>query len=51
MYDQLSRRPNWATISCFDETRNAMRPQKHIAADILAAVTPVLSQSLVKESR
>jgi dTMP kinase len=51
MYDELARRPNWATISCFDKTRNAMRPQKHIAADILAAVSPVLSQSLAKEGR
>jgi len=51
MYDQLSRRPNWATISCFDGTRNTMRSPKHIAADILAAVTPVLSQSLAKEAR
>ena len=25
MYDELSRRPNWATIPCFDETRGAMR--------------------------
>lgn len=51
MYDQLARRPNWATISCFDEERRAMRPQKEIAADILAAVTPVLSQSSTKGGR
>ena len=51
MYDQLARRPNWATISCFDEERGAMRPQKEIAADILAAVTPVLSQSSTKGGR
>jgi dTMP kinase len=51
MYDQLSRRPNWATISCFDDIRKVMRPQKQIAADILAAVSPVLSQSVAKEAR
>ncbi|MGC2828542.1 MAG: hypothetical protein WB994_02800 [Candidatus Acidiferrum sp.] len=51
MYDQLARRPNWATISCFDEERRAMRPQKEIAADILAAVTPVLSESSTKGGR
>jgi dTMP kinase len=49
MYDQLSRRPNWTTIPCFDETRGAMRPQKVIASEILAAVLPVLSESLAKE--
>jgi hypothetical protein len=51
MYDQLAQRPNWATIACFDEARGAMRPQKHIAAEILAAVTPVLSQAVAKEGR
>jgi dTMP kinase len=51
MYDQLSRRPNWATIPCFDETRGSMRPQRHIATDILAAVLQVLSQSVEKEGR
>ncbi|MGC2888005.1 MAG: hypothetical protein WB627_02990 [Candidatus Acidiferrum sp.] len=51
MYDQLARRPNWATISCFDEERRAMRPLKEIAADIFAAVTPVLSQSSTKGGR
>ncbi len=51
MYEQLSRRPNWATIPCFDESRGAMRPQKQIATDILAAVFQVLSPSLAKEGR
>src|SRR5580658_2521572 len=48
MYDQLARRPNWATIPCFDETRGSMRPQKHIATEILAAVLQVLSQPVEK---
>jgi dTMP kinase len=51
MYDQLSRRPNWATIPCFDETRGAMRPQKHIATEILAAVLQVISPPVAKEGR
>jgi dTMP kinase len=49
MYDQLSRRPHWATIQCFDAARGAMRSQKHIAAEIFSAVAPVLSHSLAKE--
>jgi dTMP kinase len=51
MYDELSRRPNWATIPCFDETRGAMRPQKHIATEIVAAVLQVISPPLAKEGR
>jgi dTMP kinase len=51
MYDELSRRPNWKTIACFDQTRRAMRPQKQIAADILAAVLPALSKPLAKGGR
>jgi dTMP kinase len=51
MYDQLSRRSPWTTIACFDESRRAMRSQKQIAADILAAVLPALSESIVREGR
>ena len=51
MYDELSRRPNWATIPCFEETRGAMRPQKHIAKEILAAVLQVISPPVAKEGR
>lgn len=51
MYDQLARRPNWATIQCFDESRNAMRSQEQIAAEILAAVTPLLPQSAARGGR
>ena len=51
MYDELSRRPNWATIPCFEETRGAMRPQKHIATEILAAVLQVISPPVAKEGR
>lgn len=51
MYDQLSRRPNWKTIPCYDEARAAMRPPKQIAAEILAAVLPVIAQPLAKAGR
>jgi len=51
MYDELSRRPNWATIPCFDETRGSMRPQKHIATEILAAVLQFISHPVAKEGR
>ena len=51
MYDQLSRRPNWATIPCFDEECSAMRPQKDIATEILAAVLQMLAPPLAKEGR
>ncbi|HXJ04627.1 MAG TPA: hypothetical protein VNH65_05995 [Candidatus Acidoferrum sp.] len=51
MYDQLSRRPNWATIPCFDEKRRAMRPQKDIATEILAAVLQVVARPSAKEGR
>lgn len=50
IYDQLSRRPNWATIQCFDEKRGAMRSPKNISTDILAAVLPVLQPSAVLAS-
>jgi dTMP kinase len=43
MYDGLARRPNWATIECFDAERNVMRTPEHIAADVLAAVEPLLA--------
>ncbi|MGB8475037.1 MAG: hypothetical protein WCE61_13210 [Candidatus Acidiferrum sp.] len=49
MYDDLARRPNWATIRCFDDARSAMRAQSEIAKEILAAVAPFLSSSLAKE--
>ena len=51
MYDNLSRRPNWVTIPCFDESRETMRPPKQIAAEILAAVTPILTTSAAQGGR
>jgi len=51
MYDQLSRRKTWATIGCFDPTRRAMRPPAEIAADVLAAVEPLLAGSARHKTR
>lgn len=51
IYDQLSRRPNWATIQCFDEKRGAMRSPKSISTDILAAVLPVLQPSVLASAK
>lgn len=43
MYDMLSRRSPWATIQCFDAQRGEMRQVEEIAADVMAAVEPVLA--------
>jgi dTMP kinase len=43
MYDLLSKRANWVTIQCFDAAHHAMRAPEEIAAEILAAVGPVLA--------
>lgn len=51
MYDRLAKRPNWATIQCFDAARGTMRSQDNIAAEIVAAVTPVLAEPVAKGSR
>ena len=51
MYDQLARRSSWRTIACFDTERGAMRPQKHIAKEILDAVLQALAQPVAKEGR
>jgi dTMP kinase len=51
MYDQLSCRPNWKTIPCYDQTRAAMRPQKQIATEILDAVLTTLAKSPAEAGR
>jgi dTMP kinase len=43
MYDILARRSGWATVECFDATRNEMRAPKTIAADVIELVEPVLA--------
>jgi dTMP kinase len=51
MYDQLSRRSNWKTIACFDAERGAMRPQKHIAKEILDVALRTLAEPVAKAGR
>jgi dTMP kinase len=51
MYDLLSRRPSWATMQCFDATRHVMRPPEEIAAEVLAAVEPLLAKRNLRKSR
>lgn len=43
MYDQLASRASWATIQCFNTAVNAMRRAEEIAAEVLAAVRPVIT--------
>jgi len=45
MYDLLSHRAPWATIQCFDAVRNAIKPADEIAAEVFAAVEPILAQA------
>jgi dTMP kinase len=46
MYDSLARRLPWATVECFDSARNALRTPGDIAADVLAAVEPLLASEV-----
>lgn len=43
MYDELAKRANWISVQCFDATYQAMRPPELIAAEIAAAVGPILT--------
>jgi dTMP kinase len=43
MYDMLSRSKPWATIQCYDATRNSLRLPEDIAAEVLCAVEDVLA--------
>ncbi len=51
MYDFLSRRAPWATVECFDSSRQVMRTPDAIAADVLAAVEPLLASRVTSHSR
>jgi len=42
MYDQLAKRPHWATVECVDRTTNAMRSPEAISADLLELVESTL---------
>jgi dTMP kinase len=51
MYDLLSRRASWVTVECFDSSRHVMRTPEAIAADVLAAVEPLLTSQVAAHSR
>jgi dTMP kinase len=42
MYDQLAKRPHWATIECVDRSTNEMRAPQSISADLLELVESTL---------
>ncbi len=42
MYDQLAKRPHWATIECVDRSTNTMRSPESIGADLLHLVGSTL---------
>ncbi len=43
IYDQLSARPNWIRIECFDSAANSMRSPEDISRELLSALEPVLA--------
>jgi dTMP kinase len=43
MYDQLSKRPHWATIECVDRSTNTMRAPDAISADLLEIVEATIA--------
>jgi len=50
IYDLLAREAPWVTIECLDTARNAMRPPKEIAQDVLAAVNPVINTAMLQNA-
>jgi dTMP kinase len=50
IYDLLSRRAMWKTIECFDASNNLVRPPEEISKDVLAAVEPLLSAEMARQS-
>jgi hypothetical protein len=43
MYDQLAKRPHWATIECVDRSTNTMRSPEAISADLLELVEATIA--------
>lgn len=43
MYDQLAKRPHWATIECIDRLTNTMRAPEAISADLRELVESTLA--------
>lgn len=51
IYDELSRRPHWVRIECYDAARAAMRPPAEISREVLAAIEPVLAAPAARASQ
>jgi dTMP kinase len=58
MYDQLAKRPHWATIECVDRSTDGMRSAESISADLLDLIESTLGSDSIhaaaaaaKESR
>jgi len=45
VYDALARRPNWATVECYDEANDRLRAPEEIHREVLAAVESRLMKS------
>jgi dTMP kinase len=43
MYDELALASNWKTIECFDTTKQVIRSEQEISADVVAAVLPSIA--------
>ncbi len=50
LYDLLARRPQWATIQCFDTAQGVMRPPQGIAREVLAAVESLLTIPVARDT-
>jgi dTMP kinase len=51
IYDALAREVPWITIECFDPARNVVRPPTDIAAEVWAAIQPVIAGQLASPSK
>ena len=51
MYDQLACSAPWVTVECFDSKRGVMREVRDIAQEVLAAVEPLLTAPVARNSR
>jgi len=53
MYDELAKRPHWATIECVDRSTNEMRTPESISGDLLELVesTIAVNAAAAKEAR
>src|ERR1700743_3444528 len=51
MYDELAKRPHWATIECLERSTNTMRTPAAISADLLDLVETTLGADGANENR